>query len=159
MSYVRLDGLFYDHPIVVRLWARDPAAVGLYVKALSYCARHRLDGVMPKASVATLSPNPEDRKRQVEALLASEAWRESADGDSYILGRFHEPEKRRNLPERLRKAVIERDGMVCQICGEDIPDGDLHIDHIFPVSLGGADTLDNLQAAHSACNVRKGARV
>lgn len=69
------------------------------------------------------------------------------------------PPKRGPLAKHLRKAVIDRDGMICRLCGKDIPEGDLHIDHIFPVALGGTDDLDNLQPAHSRCNISKGARV
>jgi 5-methylcytosine-specific restriction endonuclease McrA len=64
-----------------------------------------------------------------------------------------------DTPRWMREAVLERDGMVCQLCGGDIPDGDLHIDHILPVALGGPTRVSNLQAAHSKCNIRKGATV
>lgn len=67
--------------------------------------------------------------------------------------------KRRCLPMRLRKAVVERDGLVCGLCGDEVQPDDVHIDHIKPVSLGGKDELDNLQVAHSFCNISKGARV
>ena len=64
------------------------------------------------------------------------------------------------LPDWLRAAVLERDGMVCGICSEPIEDrADLHIDHIHPVARGGRSELDNLQPAHALCNIRKGARV
>ena len=56
------------------------------------------------------------------------------------------------------RAVIERDGLMCQICGVDVDADDVHIDHIHPVSLGGRNQLDNLQVAHSFCNLSKGAR-
>jgi 5-methylcytosine-specific restriction endonuclease McrA len=35
----------------------------------------------------------------------------------------------------------------------------VHIDHIFPLVLGGETTLGNLRVTHSICNIRKGARV
>lgn len=66
---------------------------------------------------------------------------------------------RPQLPPRLRLAVIERDGYVCQLCGAEVEPTDVHIDHVFPFSLGGGHTLDNLQVAHSRCNIRKGAQV
>lgn len=58
----------------------------------------------------------------------------------------------------MRAAVLERDGFVCGICGDEIED-DLHIDHIRPVSRGGETVLDNLQPAHARCNLSKGARM
>jgi len=67
--------------------------------------------------------------------------------------------KRGPVPKLLRRLVLARDGMVCGICGGSIPEGDLHIDHIFPVARGGTDDPTNLQPAHSRCNISKGARV
>lgn len=58
-----------------------------------------------------------------------------------------------------RRMVIARDGLMCGICGEDVPADDVHIDHIRPVARGGTDDPGNLQVAHSRCNMRKGARV
>ena len=57
-------------------------------------------------------------------------------------------------------AIIERDGMVCHICGDDIPDmSDLHFDHVIPLSKGGAHSYDNIKPSHAACNLRKGAKI
>lgn len=63
------------------------------------------------------------------------------------------------LPQPIRMTVLERDGLVCGLCGSDVDLGDVHIDHIHPRYLGGTDDLDNLQVAHSFCNISKGARV
>lgn len=62
------------------------------------------------------------------------------------------------IPPDVRAAVIARDGHICQLCGGDIPLGDLHLDHIKPYSKGGPTTVANLQATHSLCNIKKGAR-
>lgn len=58
------------------------------------------------------------------------------------------------------QALIDRDGMICAWCGQfldDPYDGDLtEIDHIVPVTLGGAPKdLDNLQLLHAPCNTSK----
>ena len=63
-------------------------------------------------------------------------------------------------------ALIERDGNVCHICLTEI---DLSlarnsrfgatIDHVIPISKGGADTLDNMKLAHWICNIKKGNKV
>lgn len=60
--------------------------------------------------------------------------------------------------------IYERDGWVCQLCHTDVnPLATGHnpmrasIDHIKPVSKYGNDTRDNVQLAHFACNLRKGA--
>lgn len=67
--------------------------------------------------------------------------------------------ERGNLPPGLRQKVIDRDGLLCGLCGCRVELADIHIDHIHPRSLGGRDTLDNLQVAHSFCNMSKGNRI
>ena len=75
---------------------------------------------------------------------------------------------RRRIPERTRRAVLDRDGWGCQIrdpgCQAPHP-GDLaglgphqvHVDHIVPYALGGASDPDNLRASCRSCNTgRKG---
>ncbi len=61
-------------------------------------------------------------------------------------------------------AVMERDGWTCHICGEEAPRelrGTMRwnapeLDHIIPLSAGGAHTLDNVACAHRSCNLEKG---
>jgi len=67
--------------------------------------------------------------------------------------------RKKSLARSLRDAVVARDGLVCGLCSEPVPLSDVHIDHRLPRSLGGTDEIDNLQVAHSRCNIRKGASV
>jgi 5-methylcytosine-specific restriction endonuclease McrA len=52
-----------------------------------------------------------------------------------------------------RKNVIKRDRHRCQYCGST---KHLTIDHVLPKSRGGKDTWENLVAACSRCNLKKG---
>lgn len=63
---------------------------------------------------------------------------------------------RRKIPAALRQQVYERDEHACLHCGTT--EG-LTLDHVHPFSLGGDDTLSNLQTLCHRCNSRKGARV
>lgn len=71
------------------------------------------------------------------------------------------------VPERaLRAQILERDAWTCGICTEPIdpdvkyPDRrSASTDHIVPVSAGGGHVIENMQAAHLDCNMRKGKRV
>jgi 5-methylcytosine-specific restriction endonuclease McrA len=56
-----------------------------------------------------------------------------------------------------RREVFARDGHACQYCGER--NARLTLDHVVPRHRGGAHSWDNLVAACSACNHRKGGRL
>jgi len=56
------------------------------------------------------------------------------------------------IPQDLRRTVFERDGGRCVECGSNF---DLQYDHVLPVALGGATTVENLQLLCADCNRRK----
>jgi len=58
-------------------------------------------------------------------------------------------------PAFTRFNVFLRDGFACQYCGSP---SDLTFDHVVPRSRGGRTTWDNIVAACSPCNLRKGGR-
>lgn len=78
------------------------------------------------------------------------------------------PRARRGIHASVRAVVYERDAWRCVYCGlqfEPVPVGApedqelaiwLELDHKKPYSLGGADTVENLRAACSTCNRRRG---
>ena len=70
-------------------------------------------------------------------------------------GRQQQPRNQRQpIPREIRRAVFERDGGNCVKCGSNF---DLQYDHVIPVALGGATSLDNLQLLCGDCNRTKGA--
>ena len=103
------------------------------------------------------APNPPPKWMKVTGgSIVSRAWCE------WMRARGRDPKRPKNrttVPTAVKDAVLRRDGLICQICGGDIPAEDLHIDHVHPVARGGRSTLTNLQATHSKCNLRKGAKV
>lgn len=66
----------------------------------------------------------------------------------------------------LRSQIAERDGWRCGICGRKV-NADLtgphpmskSLDHIIPLSLGGAHDPANVRLAHLVCNVKRGNRM
>jgi len=53
---------------------------------------------------------------------------------------------------KLAKAVIDRDGGICALCGKP---GATLADHIVERRNGGSDHMENLRAAHIACHNRR----
>lgn len=64
------------------------------------------------------------------------------------------------IASSLRPAVAQRAGHCCEYCQsqELITGGPFHVDHIVPITQGGATTLDNLAYACARCNLCKGQR-
>ena len=54
-----------------------------------------------------------------------------------------------------RRNLLRRDGHACQYCGATER---LTLDHVLPRSRGGPETWENLVAACTRCNNRKGSR-
>ena len=126
------------------------------------------DGVMPlecfpehmreHIEAAVQRPTPPPRWLNLDlAQIESRAWYEWHWARGRKLKRIPgDTPLRRKIPEVLRLAVYERDGHKCLHCGTTER---LSLDHIHPFSLGGPDTLENLQTICRPCNSRKGARV
>jgi len=65
-----------------------------------------------------------------------------------------------------RLKVFERDGWFCMLCQQPVDRGfawphpqSVSLDHVVPLSLGGAHSYLNTQCAHLRCNIAKGARL
>jgi hypothetical protein len=57
-----------------------------------------------------------------------------------------------SLSKKLRFEVFKRDMFTCQYCGSKPPSVILEVDHIFPKSKGGKDSIDNLLCSCFDCN-------
>lgn len=64
-------------------------------------------------------------------------------------------QRTKKIAPTTRLRIYERDGYACLHCGTHVS---LTIDHIVPVSKGGAHDDDNLQTLCRSCNSRKGAK-
>lgn len=51
-----------------------------------------------------------------------------------------------------RKIVYKNSGCRCVLCGQKIKFEDMSLDHIIPLSMGGADNIENLQSTCLPCN-------
>lgn len=68
----------------------------------------------------------------------------------------------RNVPHKRpipsRKNIFTRDGFRCLYCGAKAPRVTLELEHVIPKSKGGPNSWDNLVAACTDCNRKKGDR-
>lgn len=102
--------------------------------------------------------SPEHRAKGAERLRQ---WRKDNPERARMVAR--EAAGRRRAPAGVKvdyDRILERDGMVCHICGDDIADrSDLHFDHVIPLSKGGPHVESNIRPSHAGCNMRKRARI
>lgn len=79
---------------------------------------------------------------------------------SINVGQTNEPTKRKPISKGVRFDIFHRDGFKCRYCGVGREQGaTLHVDHVHPVSKGGANSKDNYVTACSDCNLGKSAKV
>lgn len=91
-----------------------------------------------------------------------------AEGDPSYMGggthNFRSKARRYGVEyEPIRKvSIFERDGWTCGICSDPVdralswPDRlSASLDHIIPISRGGAHVTANVQCSHLVCNIRK----
>lgn len=74
-------------------------------------------------------------------------------------GREFVAKQKATINSTKRYAVFYRSGFRCQACGASPKTDDsvtLHVDHILPKSLGGTESVDNLQTLCMQCNISKG---
>jgi hypothetical protein len=121
--------------------SRSAQLLWFYAKGL------RMTGAVTVARVS--------RKVRWDAEAVRSAWLELA-ASKYAAVLDPVTPKRRRMPTRTSQLVFDRDGRKCLHCGTTQR---LTIDHIWPVSRGGSDDLENLQTLCHSCNAKKGARV
>jgi len=71
-------------------------------------------------------------------------------------------EDKRSIPLGLRFNILQRDRYKCVICGRSPASTlgiELHVDHIYPFSLGGKTHSDNLQTLCNECNIGKSNKI
>lgn len=95
-----------------------------------------------------------DRKRKAEKWRNDPTFRQKKQ-ERDRLWKVNHPEKYKVLYLRERFALLKKFAFTCQYCGRKAPDVILEIDHIVPISKGGADIEENKTIACKDCNEGK----
>jgi HNH endonuclease len=154
MSWAYLDDQIAFHR---KTLAAGNEAFGAWIRMIAHACAYDTRGVIERPVALSITT-----KKQIGRLVDVVLLEVLAGGPHY---RITGPEltrivyQRHTITPRIRRAVLDRDGLRCRLCGTPIDRADVHIDHVVPVSMGGRSTLDNLRATHSKCNLRRGNRV
>ncbi len=68
-------------------------------------------------------------------------------------------EKENQVGEVSYERILERDGLVCHICGGAVTEDQLSFEHVIPLERGGEHSEDNIKVSHLVCNKRKGTKL
>lgn len=74
------------------------------------------------------------------------------DGNPSIGNRNQNKKKRRKYSEDVRTMLYDKADGKCCLCGRQILLKDMTIDHIVPLAMNGADSVENLQCTCTDCN-------
>lgn|GEM_PF-4388904 len=163
MAWARISNSFDDDSKVLALLEHDDGAraVGLWTVCLTQASRHRHPS--RPAHVPSGVPVEFDPRRGAELadlLVQVGLWAACDGGWVFVESDLFEwgpmDGRRAYIPKWLRRLVHARDGGRCLECGAA---EDLTLDHVWPWSLGGQDTKENLRTLCRSCNSSKGARV
>lgn len=110
-----------------------------------------------------------EKNRESESMRVRDWQKENPEKCREYNKKRYTQKKATQVEEIDRFKVFERDGWICQLCREEIPqDLEPHewrdplypnTDHVVPLSKGGLHTYSNIQAVHRKCNAAKAAKV
>jgi hypothetical protein len=92
---------------------------------------------------------------QVGLPRMEESYLTSSDVQTYIAPLFARHRKKSGVKKSLRFSVLRRDGFRCVYCGATAKEQKLHVDHVYPKSMGGTDDESNLVTSCEPCNLGK----
>jgi hypothetical protein len=110
MPWARFEDRFQEHPKVRKAWRAAPAAIGLHVMAVTYCAGNLTDGYVPSAWVESQFRRDRDEKAAVAALVDAGMWDPADDGWTIHDYLEYQPTKESVLAKRQRNAENGRKG-------------------------------------------------
>ncbi len=155
MNYVRIaDNLNED----IRFVKAGERASWSWVCSVMHCSRQKCFECMVPIQCARIFCDRGRTKRTIDRLVQVGLWKCLSRDYLFVVGLgelFEFGADRQSISPRQRQRIIDRDGLVCGICGGSVDEDDVHIDHVRPVLVGGRTEDSNLRVSHSLCNLRR----
>lgn len=131
----------YESDTEYRERQKDDAKTNWHLNAKERKAKHEeWKKQNPEYQTERYRNDPEYRKRNLNYSRMRKALRKGAEAAELVD----------------RQTIIERDNATCYICGNGpLPDFEIHLDHVIPLSKGGPHTPDNVRVACVSCNCKK----
>lgn len=130
----------------------------VFVKTLAKIAEYQKEKICPVCGRVFHSHIPHQKYCSNSCKRRANGHKRSYKSRAQKYGVYYDPSV-------TREAVIERDNMVCQICGKTCDPNDKSwgcsgpdyptLDHIIPLAKGGSHTWGNVQCACGMCNSTK----
>lgn len=145
-----------DHHEEIKKY-REDHRVAYRSYALSYCQRHKAE------IAARVTAYYRTHKAEIAARKA--VWYQMHKAGARARNAKYRALKRGSLigsDAKAMKAVYARaanpNPVRCYLCGKVIPQSERHVDHVIPLSRGGAHVSSNLAIACAMCNLSKNDR-
>jgi 5-methylcytosine-specific restriction endonuclease McrA len=112
----------------------------------------------------TLAENRNKNRPEYYSNYRKERYLKIKDTLKYKLMKKQSEFKRRSITNQTKidadqlTKLIQDSNNTCFWCDCDIPKGELHLDHIYPLSKGGENIIYNLVVSCKTCNLKKHAK-
>lgn len=122
MTWAKLDDRYDDHRKTKRAWRLHRATIGLHTMAITYCARHELDGVVDIEWITDKLPATKEREKVLAALVECRLF-DPIDADHYRVHDYLDHNPSRAQLETRRRSDAERKAKGRQAQSQETPAG------------------------------------
>lgn len=152
----------YEREKARRLYRADPDKFRArhrqwYAENRAHCVEYATQWARDNPEKHKANERAYGRRHSARIVQRVKAW-QTANPDRMRDHRRRTKALRRGAGEARtfdRNLIWERDGGRCHICGKRCAPDAWHLDHLIPLSRGGAHTPENVAVSHPTCNVRR----
>ena len=105
MSWAKFDDRYDDNRKMKRAWRKDRASVGVHAMAITYCSRHRTDGIVDIDWLADRLPASREREKTLGVLVDVGLFEPLDDGEHWYVHDYLEYNPSRQAREEASDAA------------------------------------------------------